>query len=107
MLQEIAAIDAVQQMSKAEAERSEEAHSSGSTLKALRRLSFLVPLGDILPEALLVLGRKAGGVAIVCRFCFTTAQNNQWTIISFSFCNEGYHIMNNGVLFFSGRIVIP
>jgi len=50
-----------------EAERSEEPDISSSTLKALRRLSFLVPLGDILPEALLVFRRK-GGIALFVGF---------------------------------------
>ena len=40
-----------------------------STLKALRRLSFLVPFGDILPESLLVF-RKCIGIAVVCRVLF-------------------------------------
>lgn len=34
-------------------------------LKALRRLSFLVPLGDILPEALLVLTFEIGVVSVI------------------------------------------
>lgn len=34
-------------------------------LKALRRLSFLVPLGDILPEALLVLAFEIGVVSVI------------------------------------------
>jgi hypothetical protein len=70
----------MQQMSKAifyftEAERSEETNSSTPTLKTLRRFSFLVPLGDILPEALLVF-RRNGVLQLCCRFCFTTSQNN-------------------------------
>jgi len=93
VLQEIS-IDATNEQSNVSLKQKDLKSQTVATLKALRRLSFLVPLGDILPEALLVFRRK-GVLQLCCRFCFTTSQNNQWIIISPSFCIEGYY--ENGV----------